>query len=94
MRTLFMLALVAGAAGSLGGCGKTTIGNVQEVETGTYSVAISRTSGIATGTEAAIKAAVDKGGEFCHAKGQKFLLKSALGGTVVFRCVSQAPSPE
>ena len=27
MRTLFMLALAAGAAGFLGGCGKATIGN-------------------------------------------------------------------
>ena len=41
MRTLFMLALAACAAGLLGGCAKATIGKVQEVEAGTYSIGIS-----------------------------------------------------
>jgi hypothetical protein len=42
----------------------------------------------------AISTAVDKAGEFCHAKGQKFMVKSVVGSSVVFRCVSTAPSPE
>ena len=42
----------------------------------------------------AIKHAVDKAGESCHAKWQKFLLKSAVGNSVVFRCVATGPSPE
>jgi hypothetical protein len=91
---LFMLACAAGAAGALGGCGKTTIGTVQELDTGTYSIGVSRTAGIATDANKALSAAVDKAGEFCHAKGQKFMLKSAVGSTVVFRCVATAPSPE
>jgi hypothetical protein len=89
-----MLALAAGAAGFLGGCGKTSIGKVQEVDAGTYSIGISRASGIATDMNKALSTAVDKAGEFCHAKGQKFLLKSAVGSTVVFRCVATGPSPE
>ena len=94
MRTLFMLALAACAAGLLGGCAKATIGKVQEVEAGTYSIGISRASGISTDMNKALSTAVDKAGEFCHAKGQKFMLKSAVGSSVVFRCVSTAPSPE
>jgi len=94
MRRLFMLACAAGVAASLGGCAKASVGNVQEVEAGTYSVGVSRTSGLATDANKALSAAVDKAGEFCHAKGQKFLLKSAVGSTVVFRCVATAPSPE
>jgi hypothetical protein len=94
LRTLFMLACSAGAAGFLGGCGKTTIGKVQELDAGTYSIGISRASGIATDMNKALSTAVDKAGEFCHAKGQKFLLKSAVGSTVVFRCVATAPTPE
>jgi len=94
MRRLFMLACAAGAAAFLGGCAKASVGNVQEVEAGTYSVGVSRTSGLATDANKALSAAVDKAGEFCHAKGQKFLLKSAVGNSVVFRCVATAPSPE
>ena len=89
-----MLACAAGAAAFLGGCAKASVGNVQEVEAGTYSVGVSRTSGLATDANKALSAAVDKAGEFCHAKGQKFLLKSAVGNSVVFRCVATAPSPE
>ena len=89
-----MLACAAGAAAFLGGCAKASVGNVQEVEAGTYSVGVSRTSGIATDANKALSAAVDKAGEFCHAKGQKFLLKSAVGNSVVFRCVATAPTPE
>ena len=88
-----MLACAVGAA-FLGGCAKATIGSVQELETGTYSIGVSKTAGIATDANKALSAAVDKAGEFCHAKGQKFLLKSAVGSTVVFRCVATAPSPE
>jgi hypothetical protein len=94
MRTLFTLACAAGAAALVGGCGKTTIGKVQELDAGTYSIGISRASGIATDMNKALSTAVDKAGEFCHAKGQKFLLKSAVGSTVVFRCVATAPTPE
>jgi hypothetical protein len=93
-RTLFTLACAAGAAAFLGGCAKASVGNVQEVEAGTYSVGVSRTSGIATDANKTLSAAVDKAGAFCHAKGQKFLLKSAVGSTVVFRCVATAPTPE
>jgi len=89
-----MLACAAGAAAFLGGCAKASVGNVQEVEAGTYSVGVSKTAGIATDANKALSAAVDKAGEFCHAKGQKFLLKSAVGNSVVFRCVATAPSPE
>lgn len=89
-----MLACAAGVAALLGGCAKASIGNVQEVEAGTYSIGVSRTSGLATDANKTLSAAVDKAGEFCHAKGQKFMLKSAVGSSVVFRCVSTAPSPE
>jgi outer membrane lipoprotein-sorting protein len=94
MRRFFMLACAAGVAAFLGGCAKASVGNVQEVEAGTYSVGVSRTSGIATDANKTLSAVVDKAGEFCHAKGQKFLLKSAVGNSVVFRCVATAPSPE
>jgi hypothetical protein len=94
MRTLFMLACAAGVAAFVGGCAKASVGNVQELEAGTYSIGVSRTSGIATDANKTLSAAVDKAGEFCHAKGQKFLLKSAVGNSVVFRCVATGPSPE
>jgi hypothetical protein len=67
---------------------------VQKVDAGTYSIRISRASGIATHMNKALSTAVDKAGQFCHAKGQKFLLKSAVGSTVVSRCVATGPSPE
>jgi hypothetical protein len=41
MRTLFMLACAAGVAAFVGGCAKASIGNVQEVEAGTYSIGVS-----------------------------------------------------
>jgi hypothetical protein len=94
MRTLFMLTLAAGVASSLEGCASATIGQVQEAqaEPGTYTIGVSKGSGIVSDTTKAISAAVDKAGDYCHKKGQKLLLKSAVGSTIVFRCVAGDPN--
>jgi hypothetical protein len=90
-RTLAMLGLLAGMASLVAGCSAAAPGQVQELEPGTYSIGVNRTSSYLAESDKAIAAAVDKAGAHCHAKGQKFMLKSAVGKSVVFRCVPMNP---
>jgi hypothetical protein len=71
------------------------VGEVKEVGPGTYSIGVSRAlgGGILQGDEA-LKATVDKAGEHCRAKGQKYVHKSAVGNRVTFGCVSGEPKPQ
>jgi hypothetical protein len=98
MRTLLILGFVV--AGLSGGCTTSSkeAGQVQELEPGTYSVGLSRTatSGILSSTSAKteIDAATARAGEFCHAKGQKYAHKAAVGNRIVFKCVSGDPKPQ
>jgi hypothetical protein len=89
-----MLAFTGLGAGCLGGCASTTAGQVQEAqaEPGTYTIGVSRSSGLVTESNKALSAAVDKAGAYCHAKGQKFVLKNAVGSNIVFRCVPGDPN--
>ena len=96
---LSSLGLAAVVAGLAGGCANYSSGQVQqvkEVEPGTYSIGISRFHGLgATSAEdKALSASVDKAGEYCHAKGQKLLVTTAVGNSITFRCISGNPSPQ
>lgn len=94
-RRIVLLGLLAGIASLTEGCAASAPAQVQELEPGTYSVGVSRTTSYLAEGDKAIAAAVDKAGAHCHAKGQKFMLKSAVGKTVVFRCVPMNPgAPE
>lgn len=94
-RALVLFGLLAGVASLTEGCAASAPAQVQELEPGTYSIGVNRTSSYLSETHSALSAAVDKAGAHCHAKGQKFLLKSAVGKTVVFRCVPMNPgAPE
>jgi hypothetical protein len=96
VKSALMLSFLAGIAGLAQGCATSSAtGQVQELEPGTYSIGISRTSSYLADGNKAIATAVDKAGAHCHAKGQKFMLKSAVEKTVVFRCVPMNPgAPE
>jgi hypothetical protein len=94
-RALILLCLLGGVASLSGGCATSAPAQVQELEPGTYSIGVNRTGSYLSETHSALSAAVDKAGAHCHAKGQKFMLKSAVGKTVVFRCVPMNPgAPE
>src|SRR3990170_3632053 len=94
-RALILLGLLAGVASLTEGCSASGLAQVQELEPGTYSIGVNRTSSYLSEANSALSTAVDKAGAHCHAKGQKFLLKSAVGKTVVFRCVPMNPgAPE
>ena len=90
-RAAILLGLFAGIASLIEGCTAAAPGEVQQLEPGTYSIAVNRTSSYLAEGDKAIATAVDKAGAHCHAKGQKFMLKSAVGKTVVFRCVPMSP---
>jgi hypothetical protein len=62
---------------------------VQEVGPGTYSIQIARGSThlISSTDKNTIDEAVDKAGEYCHAKGQKLSVTSAPGNSIVFHCI-------
>ena len=92
VKRALLLGFLAGVVGLSPGCATSSAtGQVQELEPGTYSVGISRTTSYLAEGDKAIASAVDKAGAHCHAKGQKFMLKSAVGKTVVFRCVPMSP---
>ncbi len=98
MKLILILSFAVAIAGFSAGCSTSSkdAGQVQELEPGTYSVGLSRTatSGILSSTSAKteIDAATARAGEFCHAKGQKYAHKSAVGNRIVFKCVSGTPS--
>jgi len=89
------LGIVAYLAAAATGCTSTgQVGEVKEVGQGTYSIGVGSTlGGISQGNEA-LKATVDKAGEYCHSKGQKLLVTATVGRTVTFRCVSGYSKPE
>jgi hypothetical protein len=92
IRAPALLGPLAGVGSLTAGCSAATSGEVQELEPGTYSIAVNRTSSYLAEGDKAIATAVDKAGAHCHAKGQKFMLRSAVGKTVVFRCVPMHPN--
>ena len=56
------------------------VGEVQDVGGGSYNISMGSTGlgGLKQGNDAS-NAAVDKAGEYCHAKGQKLLVTQAAG---------------
>ena len=97
MRALLILGFAI--AGLIVGCATKDAGQVQELGQGSYSVGLSR--GAASGSfsssssgQTAIAAAVARAGEFCHAKGQKYVHKSADKNRITFGCVSENPKPQ
>jgi hypothetical protein len=66
------------------GCATTTIGQVQELGGGTYSISYPHTY---TTSDAAMREAVGKAGDYCHAKGQALFVVPNTGDEVRFRCV-------
>ncbi len=100
LKLILILSFAVAIAAFSGGCTTSSkeAGQVQELEPGTYSVGLSRaaTSGVFSSTsgKTAIDAAVARAGEFCHAKGQKYAHKAAVGNRIVFKCVSGDPKPQ
>jgi len=72
------------------GCATSSVGQVQEVGPGTYSVGVGHTFGGVSQETKALNEAVDTAGEYCHSKGQKLLItpNPASQNNVTFRCVS------
>ncbi len=72
---------------TLAGCATTTIGQVQDLGGGTYSISYPRTY---TTTNTVMSEAVGKAGDYCHAKGQALFVVPDTGNEVRFRCVPSA----
>ena len=96
MRALLILGFAI--AGLIVGCATKDAGQVQELGQDSYSVGLSRgaASGVFSSSsgQTAIAAAVARAGEFCHAKGQKYVHKSADKNRITFGCVSENPKPQ
>ena len=88
--TLGVVACLTGFAGCA-----TTVGSVQEVGPGTYSIGVRHNFGGVSQETAALNEAVSKAGDYCHAKGQKLstMLNPDSQNTVTFRCVSSDEVP-
>ena len=96
MRALLILGFTL--AGPSEGCATSNQSSqVQELGSGTYGIGLSRvaSSGVFSSSsgQTAIEAAVARAGEFCHAKGLKYVHKSAVGNRITFGCVSGDPKP-
>src|SRR6476659_6848934 len=74
MRIVSILGFVASVACFTAGCATSSRGpqQVQEVEPGTYSIGINRSSKtlLSSTDKGTIGEAVDKAGEYCHSKGK------------------------
>jgi hypothetical protein len=85
--SLFFVAVLAGCATT----SSTPVGQVQEVEPGTYKVGIAHT--VRSGHEMEDNA-VSQAGQYCHAKGQKLVIvPSKESGVAVFRCGEMIQEP-
>ena len=97
MRALLILGFAI--AGLIVGCATKDARQVQELGQGSYSVGLSRgaASGVfssSSGQTAIAAAVARRAGEFCHAKGQKYVHKSADKNRITFGCVSENPKPQ
>lgn len=75
-----------------GGCASPwQVGPVQEAGQGTYSVGVSPSRGLGASSQdkKAMDTAVDKARQYCHAKGEKLLVTSAVGNTINFQCLAE-----
>ena len=88
--TLGLAACLTAFATGCASSGKVGVGEVQDVGGGNYSIVVNRSTigGISQNTDA-LKAAVDKAGEYCHSKGQKLQVSSAASN-ITFRCISES----
>ena len=84
--------------GALVGCAtsstSSTIGQVQEVAPGTYSIGVSRSSSVMFGGTEGVKAAVDEAGKYCHSKGQKLVILPTKDKDVTFQCGEKIQVPD
>ena len=83
---------VAACLTILVGCAAQSVGQVQELGPGTYSIGVGRSRTLASGAED-MKEAVNKAGEYCLLKGRKLLIVPNPGNDVTFRCVSDEVAP-
>jgi len=73
----------------LAGCATTTsdVGQVQEVEPGTYKIGVGRVgNSVLIGGDETTTAAVEQAGQYCRAKGQKLVIVPTQGKDLTFRC--------
>ena len=84
------LGITACLAAFAAGCASSAqVGQVQEAGLGTYSIGVRPGYGLGASSQEhkATDAAVDKAGQYCHAKGEKLLVTAAVGNTINFRCL-------
>ena len=98
MRIVSILGFAASVACFTAGCATSSRGpqQIQEVEPGTYSIGINRSSKtlLSSTDKGTIGEAVDKAGEYCHSKGQNLSVKTAAGNNIVFTCVPAPLHPQ
>ena len=98
MRIVSILGFAASVACFTAGCATSSRvpQQVQEVEPGTYSIGINRSSKtlLSSTDKGTIGEAVDKAGEYCHSKGQNLSVKTAAGNNIVFTCVPAPLHPQ
>ena len=72
------------------------VGQVQEAGPGTYSIGVRPSHGLGASSQEkkAMDSAVDKAGQYCHAKGEKLLVTTAVGDTINFRCLSDSDATQ
>jgi hypothetical protein len=80
--------LVVCMALALAGCATSSgVGQVKEVEPGTYKIGVGAAgNSVLVGGNDAMNAAVEQAGQYCRAKGQKLVIVPAPGRDVTFRC--------
>jgi hypothetical protein len=98
MRIVSILGSATVVACFTAGCATSSRGpqQVQEIEPGTYSIGIERSSKtlLSSTDKSTIEEAVDKAGEYCHSKGQNLSVKTTAGSNIVFTCVPAPPKPQ
>jgi hypothetical protein len=80
---------------ALAGCATADVGQVKEVEPGTYKIGVGAGgNSVLIGGNDATNAAVEQAGQYCRAKGQKLVIVPTQGRDVTFRCGDAPKSGE
>jgi len=87
-----LAAMASFAAFAVGCASRGQIGQAQEAGQGAYSIGVSPSRGLGASSQdkKAMDTVVDKAGQYCHAKGEKLLVTSAVGNTINFQCLADS----
>lgn len=93
MKAAYTVGLAISFACLAAGCATSSIGEVHEIEPGTYTIDVPRSYAtlVASPDKEIIDAAVGKAADYCHAKRLRLSVRPSVANRVEFQCIPDEP---